>query len=59
MSLINLLALTSINIKVYINEGKFKWSKGLEIRTKINRMQLEGQCKWMEIIKLKRLKRKN
>lgn len=37
-------------------DGKFKWPKGLEIGAKINRIQLEGLCKGLEVIESKKKK---
>lgn len=39
-----------------IFEGRFKWSKGLEIGTKITRLQLDGLCKGLEVIESKKKK---
>ena len=40
-------------------DGKFKWPKGLEIGTKISKEQLNGLCKGLEVIELKRNKENN
>lgn len=39
-------------------EGKFKWPRGLEMGTKISKIQLEGLCKGLEVIESKRIKEK-
>ncbi len=39
-----------------IFEGRFKWPKGLEVGTKITRLQLEGLCKGLEVIESKKKK---
>ena len=39
-----------------LHDGRFKWPKGLEIGAKINRIQLEGLCKGLEVIESKKKK---